>query len=82
MWSGIRCERSRSSISTPMTGWSPASRAAVGEPDDPVQAVVVGDGQAAQAEGEGSLDELVDGRGAVEEREVGVAMELGVGHGQ
>ena len=53
-----------------------------GKPDDPVEAVVVRHGQAGQAERERLLDELIDRRGAIEKREVRVAMELGVGHGQ
>ena len=52
------------------------------KPDDPVQTTVIGHGQARQAQGERPLDELVDRRCAVEEREVRVAMEFGVGHGQ
>ncbi len=49
------------------------------EPDRPVQAVVVRDGQPGQAELDRALDQVV-GRGRpVEEREVGVGMEFGVG---
>ena len=50
-----------------------------GEPDDAVEALVVGDGQAGQAKLDRSLDELVGGRRPVEKREVRVAVELGVG---
>ena len=47
--------------------------------DDPVEALVIGDREAAQPELGRPLGQLVRGRGAVEEREVRVAMELGVG---
>src|SRR6185369_2680269 len=47
--------------------------------DDPVEALVIGDGEAAQPELGRPLGQLVRGRGAVEEREVRMAMELGVG---
>ncbi len=52
----------------------------LGEADHPVAAVVVGDGQGLEAE-PGRLDgQLLGMRGAVEEAEVGVAVQLGVGH--
>ncbi len=48
------------------------------EPDRAVQARVIRDGQAGQAQLHGPLDQVV-GRGrAIEEREVRVAVELGV----
>ena len=50
-----------------------------GRPDDAVQALVVGDRETGQAELDRPLGELVRRRGAVEEREVGVAVELGIG---
>ena len=50
------------------------------ESDGPVEPLVVGDGEAGQAQLDGSLDELVRGRGAVEEREIRMAVELGVGN--
>ena len=50
-----------------------------GESDDAVETLVVGDGEAAEAKLEGPLDEVLDRRRTVEEREVGVAVELGVG---
>jgi hypothetical protein len=47
--------------------------------DDPVEALMIGDGEATQLELGRPLGQLVRGRGAVEEREVRVAMKLGVG---
>ncbi len=52
------------------------------EPHRAVQAVVVGDGQSAQAVGHSTFDQIVRRRGPVEEREVGVGVELGVGDGR
>ena len=52
----------------------------LGEADDAVEAVVVGDGEGVEPE-PGSLGgQLLGVRGPVEEGEVGVAVELGVGH--
>ena len=48
------------------------------ETDRAIEAVVVRDGQPGQPQFDGPLDEVVRCRGAVEEREVGVAMEFGV----
>ena len=48
------------------------------EPDDPIEAEMIRRGQARQAELDRPLDELVGRRGAVEKREVGVAVELGI----
>jgi hypothetical protein len=42
------------------------------EPDDAVQALMIGDGETAQPELDGPLDEIVDRRGTIEEREVRV----------
>ena len=53
-----------------------------GEPDDPVEAVVVGDRQGGEAEAARLVDELLGVARPIEEREVGVAMQLGVGHGE
>ena len=53
-----------------------------GETHDSIQPVVIGDGQAAEADRQGTFDQLVGGRCAVQEREVGVTVELGVCHGQ
>jgi hypothetical protein len=53
----------------------------LGEPDDPVEAVVVGDGQGGQVQSRRLLDQLLGMRGAVEEAEVGVAVQLGIGDG-
>ena len=50
-----------------------------GKADHAVEAVVVRDGQAGESQLDGALDKLVRRRGAIEEREVGVAMELSVG---
>jgi len=49
------------------------------ESDDAVEALVVRDREARQAELDRPLDEVLDRRGPVEEREVGVAVELGEG---
>ena len=70
---------SHSSTSTPTTGWSPASSAAPDEADRAVQAVVVRGGQPGQPQLHGPGDQLVRRRGPVEEREVRVGVELGVG---
>ena len=54
----------------------------LGRPDEADRAVqpgVVGDGQPGQPQLDGPLDQVVRGRGPIEEREVGVAVELGVG---
>ena len=48
------------------------------EPDRPVQPVAVRDGQPGQAQLHGPIDQLVRGRGAVEEREIGMRVEFGV----
>ena len=48
------------------------------EADRAIQAVVVGDGQPGQAQLDGPLDQVVGRRRAIEEREVGVAVEFGV----
>lgn len=53
-----------------------------GEPDDAVEAVVVRDGEGGEAEAARLVDELLGVTRPVEEREVGVAMQLGVGHGE
>ena len=49
------------------------------EPDRAVQALVVRDRQPGEAQLDGPLDEVVGRRRPVEEREVGVAVQLGVG---
>ncbi len=49
------------------------------EPDDPVETLVIGDRERRQPELDRPLDELIGGRGAIQEREVRVAVELGVG---
>ena len=51
-----------------------------GEADRAVEALVVGDGERRHPQLGGALDQLVGGRRTVEQREVGVAVELGVGH--
>ena len=51
------------------------------ESDRAVQAVAVGDGQPGQPDRRGPLDQLVRWRGPIEEREIGVGVELGVGDG-
>ena len=70
---------STSSISIPITGCSPAASAARREPDRAVQALVVRDREPGQPELHGPRDEVVRRRRAVEEREVAVAVQLGVG---
>ena len=50
----------------------------LGEADDAVEAVVIGDGERFQPEPGGLGGQLLGVRGAVEEREVGVAVQLGV----
>ena len=50
-----------------------------GKADSAIQAQVIGQRETGQPEIDGALDEILDARRAVEEREVGVAMELGVG---
>ena len=51
------------------------------EADRPVQPGMVGDGQPGQPQLDGPLDQVVRGRGPIEEREVGVAVQFGVGSG-
>ena len=56
----------------------------LGRPDEADRAVqpgMIGDGQPGQPQLDGPLDQVVRGRGAVEEREVGVAVEFGVRDG-
>ena len=52
----------------------------LGEPHDAVEAVVVGDRQGAQSEAGGLVGQLLGVAGPVEEREVRMAMQLGVRH--
>ena len=52
----------------------------LGEADDAVEAVVVGEGERFEAEARRLGDELLGVRRPVEEREVGVAVQLGIGH--
>ena len=54
----------------------------LGEADHPVEAVVVGEGQGGQAEPGRLRGQLLGMAGPVEEGEVGVGVELGVGHGR
>lgn len=51
------------------------------EGDDPVQPVVVGEGQGRQAQHHSALDQGLRRRGAVQQREVAVAVQLAV-HGE
>jgi hypothetical protein len=53
----------------------------LGEADHAVEAVVVGEGQGLEAEAGGLLRQLLGVAGAVEEAEVRVAVQLGVGRG-
>ena len=57
----------------------PDSLGCRGKAHDAVQPVVIGHGEPRQAQRSRSLGHVLDRRGAVEEREVGVAVELGVG---
>ena len=52
----------------------------LGEPHHPVHAVVVGEREGLQTQPGGLLDQLLGVAGAVQEAEVGVAVQLGVGH--
>ena len=52
----------------------------LGEADHPVEPVVVGDGERLETEPGSFGGELLGVRRAVEEREVGVAVELGIGN--
>ncbi len=52
----------------------------LGEADHAVEPVVIGEGERLQSEAVGLLDELLGVGGAVEEGEVRVAVQLGVGH--
>ena len=54
----------------------------LGEPGRGVEAVVVGDGQRVQAQPDRLLDQLLRVVHPVEEAEVAVAVQLGVGHGR
>ena len=67
-------------ISAPNIVGSPTAAGRLGEADDPVEAVVIGDGQRLEAQPGGLGGQLLGVRRAVEEREVGVAVQLGVGH--
>ena len=59
----------------------PEGAGRLGETDHPVQAVVVGEGECVEAEPGRFGDELLGVRGAVEEAEIGMAVELRVGGG-
>jgi hypothetical protein len=50
------------------------------EADDPVEAVVVGDGERGEPQPGGFVDQLLGVAGTVEEREVGVTVQLRVPH--
>ena len=49
------------------------------EPNHTVEALVIGQGKAGQTQLDGTLNQVLDARGAIEEREIRVAMELGEG---
>ena len=59
-------------------GREPVVGGGEGEADHAVEAVVVGDGQGGEPEARRLLGQLLGVAGPVEEREVGVAVELGV----
>ena len=48
------------------------------EPDRPVEAVVIRDGQPGQALDDGPRDQIVRGRCPVQERKISMCMELGI----
>ena len=77
--SGSATAASRSSTSTPRIGREPDLLVGGRRPDDAVQALVIGHAEPGQAELDGPLRQLVGRRGAVEEGEVRVAVELGIG---
>ena len=52
----------------------------LGETNDTIETVVIGDRQRLEAEASGFLRQLLGMRCTVEEREVGVAVQFGVGH--
>src|SRR5947209_5659910 len=64
---------------TDLLSWRLGGR--FGEADDPVEPVVVGDGQGGQTEPGRLLHQLLRVRRPVQEAEVRVAVELGVGDG-
>ena len=76
---GSGAAASTSSISIPITGMQPRRLRRGREADRAVQALVVRDGEPGQPELHGPRDEVVRGRGPVEEREVAVTVQLGVG---
>ena len=49
-----------------------------GKPDSAIEALVIGDRQRGRAKLDRPFDQVFDGRGAVEEREIGVAVEFAV----
>ena len=51
----------------------------LGEADHPVEPVVIGEGEGVETEPDGLLDELLGVRRPVEEREVAVAVQFGIG---
>ena len=61
-------------------GRHPDGAGCLGEADDAVEAVVVGQGEGIEAEAGGLGGQLLGVRRPVEEGEVGVAVQLGVGH--
>ena len=61
-------------------GRHPDGAGRLGEADDAVEAVVVGQGEGLEAEAGGLGGQLLGVRRPVEEGEVGVAVQLGVGH--
>ncbi len=60
-------------------GMEPGLLGGCGETDDPVEAPAVGDGERRDAQLDGARREVRRGGGAVEEGEVGVRVELGIG---
>ena len=73
------CRRSSPRVSSaPNTVGSPSGPGRLGEPDHAVEAVVVGEGEGAEAEPGRLSDQLLGVGGAVEEAEVGVDVQLRV----
>ena len=76
---GIRDERIGQLHLDADDGVEPGLVGGGGEPDDPVEAPAVGDGQGREAQLDRWRHEVRRGGGAVEEGEAGVGVELGIG---
>jgi hypothetical protein len=76
---GIRYERIDQLHLDADDGMEPGLLGGGGEPDDPVEALTVGDGERREAQLDGPRNEVRRGGGTVEEGEAGVRVELGIG---